>query len=340
MRAVDSAVAPLELPPDLDHFLAVDAEEDEHRWVIPDMLEAGDRLILTGGEGSGKSTLLRQWGLQAAAGVHPFTGKSSFPPVRVLLLDAENSARQLRRQLRPLHEVTPIGFRADRYRIDVRAGDIDLASPTVAAELADVILELRAQLLVIGPLYKIASGDPVKEEDARLLSRGLDLIRERTGVAMMIEAHSPHADGKTPRALRPYGASLWLRWPEFGIGLGQDGSLKHWRGQREERPWPAKLTREGGVWPWSPVLDEGTAQSEWRPTNAMAAARRFLDQWPAEWFSSSKVIEGLADFGSGYRKQTVLDALRILAEEGSIRSRPGPRKAIEYSLNGDQEELW
>lgn len=57
--------------PELDQFLA--EPEPDYDWLIPDILERGDRVILTGGEGAGKSTLLRQIGVQCASGIHPFT---------------------------------------------------------------------------------------------------------------------------------------------------------------------------------------------------------------------------------------------------------------------------
>jgi ATPase subunit of ABC transporter with duplicated ATPase domains len=56
---------------DLDAFLA--EPDPEYDWLIPGLLERGDRVIVTGQEGKGKSTLLRQIGVQVAAGIHPFT---------------------------------------------------------------------------------------------------------------------------------------------------------------------------------------------------------------------------------------------------------------------------
>jgi hypothetical protein len=52
-----------------------------------------------------------------------------------------------------------------------------------------------------------------------------------------------------------YGASLWSRWPEFGLHISKQGRLLHWRGARDERAWPAVLNR-GGAWPWTPETDK------------------------------------------------------------------------------------
>lgn len=62
------------------------------------------------------------------------------------------------------------------------------------------------------------------------------------------------------REMRPYGSSLFLRWPEIGIGLKPDGEqgdlwVGRWRGDRLENNWPDKLVR-GQIWPWVGRWDE------------------------------------------------------------------------------------
>jgi len=55
-------------------------------------------------------------------------------------------------------------------------------------------------------------------------------------LAVVIEGHTPYsAGGSAKRPERLYGASLWSRFAEFGLHLGRDGALHHWRGPREER---------------------------------------------------------------------------------------------------------
>ena len=71
-------------------------------------------------------------------------------------------------------------------------------------------------------------------------------------LATLIEAHQPHGTNGGHRPDRPYGASLWLRWPEFGLALTSGGFIHHWRGPRDERKWPGAL-RRGGHWPWLPA---------------------------------------------------------------------------------------
>lgn len=240
-------------PTTLEELLAEAGDEDTYDWVIPGLLERHDRLIITGPEGGGKTTLLRQMGVQVAAGIHPFTGVP-IEPIRVLHVDLENSRAQSRRRFRPLRlaaGLTPL----DAHWVEVRSAGIDLLHLDEQAWLLALVDEVRPDLLLTGPLYRMATGDPTEEKTAKPVSVALDRVRDR-GCAVVIEAHTPHATGGAKRRpTRPYGASLWLRWPEFGIHLDEDGAISHWRGGRDEREWPTILQR-GGEWPWTPATDE------------------------------------------------------------------------------------
>jgi replicative DNA helicase len=237
---------------DIDTFLHTD--DDGYDWVVPGLLERHDRLMLTGPEGGGKSTFCRQFAIMTAAGIHPFSGEV-ITPARVLYLDLENSERQSRRKLRPLRLQAGSLLDPDRLRIEVRPSGIDLLDPEDSTWVLALVDAARPDILITGPIYRMASGDPIEEKTAKPVSQTLDRVRER-GCAVVIETHTPHAaGGQRKRPLRPYGASLWLRWPEFGIHLSAEGEVEHWRGPRDEREWPTMLAR-GGHWPWTPVADE------------------------------------------------------------------------------------
>lgn len=240
--------------PDLDAFL--NEPEPDYQWLIPGVLERGDRVVLTGSEGAGKSTLLRQIGVQCASGIHPFTNQP-VDPINVLLIDLENSKRQTKRQLRPLRLAAGDEYPNKHLNIIVRGGGLNLTDPTDMVWLDERVRANKTDLLIIGPIYKMHLGDPIEEGPARMVIAALDLLREHYGIAMLIEAHSPHSTNGGTRPTRPYGASIWMRWPEFGLHITETGHLKHWRGDRDERQWPTAL-RRGGEWPWSPVI--GTSE--------------------------------------------------------------------------------
>ncbi|MDP8958289.1 MAG: hypothetical protein M3N51_03605, partial [Actinomycetota bacterium] len=134
----------------------------------------------------------------------------------------------------------------------------------------------------------------------RAVAGHLDRLRASYGVALLLEAHSPYGSGGSgPR--RPYGGSLWSRWPEFGLHLAESGVLSHWRGARDEREWPSALTR-GGEWPWiaatsardvlwGRIVDEANQRLS-RPTvrelvvalgSSMGTIHRVLESHREEW---------------------------------------------------------
>lgn len=233
---------------------------ESYDWAIPDLLERKDRLILTGGEGAGKSTFVRQLAIAAASGLHPFNG-SHIEPVRVLVVDAENSEQQWKRSAqRIVDTAVRKGGKADpRTNVYLAcAPRLDLTRDAHLGQVHRLIDEHEPSIVFIGPLYRLTSRAITNDDDAAPLLTALDTIRDRN-LAMVMEAHAGHArDGSGERDLRPRGSAALMGWPEFGMGIriSRDFDtlyeLGRWRGMRDEsRKWPEYLTRGGpGEFPW------------------------------------------------------------------------------------------
>ncbi|MGY1896163.1 AAA family ATPase [Nocardia gipuzkoensis] len=270
-------------PTPLGDFLAV---EDRYNWLVPGVLERGERLVLTGGEGGGKSVLISQMAATIAGGLHPFTADVIPDSAhRVLVIDCENSAAQSRRryrwitrkvdQVRQAAGVEPVPW-SERMAIDMRPAGIDLCSAADAAWLEHHVSAWEPDVLVLGPLYKLHHQDPSSETAAREIAWIIDQLRERHGFTLFTEAHSGNGtDAAGRRNMRPIGSSLWRRWSEYGFGLAPtegkplvNGRAQHvdvvaWRGAREERCWPMSF-RWGELLPWWPSDDEYFDRaSEW-----------------------------------------------------------------------------
>lgn len=244
-------------PPEklLDEFLG--ESEEAYDWLIDDLIERGDRLILTATEGLGKSTLLRQIAATAAAGIHPFTGAELAKPLTSLIVDFENSRRHVRRQLGPLREAAgkPI-----RLYVVVQPAGMDMATEVDRGWLEGIIARSKPDLVVLGPVYKMASGDPVDEVPSKAVAMEIDRLRTVYGFAVLVEHHQPYGDG-AKRPLRPYGWSGWARWPEFGLALvgkpeDEEVEVHRWRGDRDARQWPKRLRKHGEPWPFEDAGDE------------------------------------------------------------------------------------
>ena len=240
----------------LDEVLA---GTDVYEWVIPNLLERRDRLIITGGEGAGKSTLVRQIAILASAGIHPFDF-GIIDPVRVLVIDSENSESQWRRAARGIAEQARVrgAVNPGSMRLACSAR-LDMTSDKDLGRIHALVDEHEPQLVVIGPLYRLTPRAITSDDEASPLLSALDTLRDR-GLALIIEAHAGHALGiGGERDLRPRGSAALMGWPEMGIGLrpilSEPDRVKvvRWRGDRDRRNLPDKLER-GGSWPWSPAL--------------------------------------------------------------------------------------
>lgn len=242
-----------------------DAVNDEYDWLIPGLLERGDRVVLTGAEGGGKTTWLRQLAILASVGIHPLK-VTPIRPVRVCYVDVENTARQWKRKsygiARAAQRIAGIDP-LDRLRLEC-TGRLNLTNDVDVAKVHQVLDDHDPEILVIGPLYKLVPFAITNDNDAAPLIAALDSVRDR-GVALLMEAHAGHGRGVDgTRDLRPRGSAALLGWPEFGLGIApdpDDASLSRvvrWRGDRDERDWPEAL-RRGGPLPW---MDDAMATQD------------------------------------------------------------------------------
>ncbi len=151
-------------------------------------------------------------------------------------MDLENSTVQLRREFAKLIEHVPgalagtVAAALDRFHVISRSDGLVLDSERDVygdrAWLDALVAEVGAELLILGPIYKMIDGDATEELPNRNMVKWLDRLRVGHQVALLLEAHTPHD------VQRPYGWSGWKRWPEFGLHLDENGRLSHWRGDR------------------------------------------------------------------------------------------------------------
>lgn len=268
LRAMESgAVTDDDLPLSLTDLLHT---EETFDWLVPGLFERTDRLILTGFEGTGKSVLLAQMALCVAAGLNPFLGFASGEPRRVLVVDCENSTRQTRRRYSKMMGAVEMLCRKNnmampdwskQLRFVIRPEGIALNEVRQVQRLERNIRATNPDLVVVGPLYRMHTLDTKDEQAAKELTNVLDRLRIKHRFALIAEAHVSHGS-REARALRPTGSSLFLRWPEFGMGLRPAAGTDHeehpskvdmvpWRGGREERAWPTTLQHNFHGLPWT-----------------------------------------------------------------------------------------
>lgn len=244
-------------------------------FAIDNTLAKGERLILIGFEGTGKSTLCRQIACMVAAGIHPFTGNEMREPRKVLYIDSENHPEQV------LDSWAQLVNLCGRHGKPIERGMLtvleeweterDLCDPNGRAWLLERIHAYRPDMVVMGPLTNLASKDLRDDEPVRRIKQAVNEARAICNSAFIMEHHAPlKGSMDKERPLRPYGSSLFLKWPDYGYGIKptEDPKVFEWfknRGPRvRSRFWPEAL-REGVPdsmeFPWMPhILDAGNAK--------------------------------------------------------------------------------
>jgi replicative DNA helicase len=236
-----------------------DGEFDpEPDWVIPGLLAADERVMLTGGEGLGKSMLIRQLVASVAIGRDPFSF-NAFDPAPALHVDLENprsvsdaAYRHIRNGLRFAKIELPGGT---LHRIEPRLFDVE--DPRDVSWLLRVVRKLRPRLIAIGPVKNMSSQDLNEERNAVKVHTVLNRVRAESSAALVVEGHAGHSSRGVDGDWRPRGSSSFLGWPEIGLGMKpvpdtaiRSAKLVSWRGARTMgRDWPEHLVA-GSPWPW------------------------------------------------------------------------------------------
>jgi len=231
-----------------------DYKDRGYEWIIPGLLEKQERVIVVAAEGVGKTMLARQVAICSAAGVHPFTFQS-MEPITTLMIDLENPERIIQRTS---NNIMREALRMSKTKkIDahlyIQPAGLDLTSAKDRALIERLCEQIKPQLIVMGPLYKayVDNGNKTSEALAVEVAKFLDRIRDVYGCALWLEHHAPLGSTASTRELRPFGSSVWSRWPEFGISLTPDPvaldgyvyQVNHFRGARDNRAWPIRMKR-------------------------------------------------------------------------------------------------
>jgi len=237
-------------------------DDNNFEWVIPGLIERSERVIVVAAEGVGKTMLARQVSILSACGLHPFSFQP-IRPIRTLFVDLENPERIIKRISRKIFDEAMKLSRmtgTPEAHLFMKPAGLDLLRDGDRALLEKRLEETKPELICIGPLYKsfVDPGGRTSEAIAIEVAKYLDDIRTAYKCALWIEHHAPLGSTMATRDLRPFGSAVWSRWPEFGIalhpaiGAAFTYDVKHFRGARDERPWPLVLAR-GRQFPFDTV---------------------------------------------------------------------------------------
>ena len=231
-----------------------DYKDRGYEWIIPGLLEKQERVIVVAAEGVGKTMLARQVAICSAAGIHPFTFQN-MEPITTLMIDLENPERIIQRTSNNIMKeaVRMSKLKKINAHLYIQPAGLDLTSGRDRLIVERLCEQIKPQLIVLGPLYKayVDNGRQTSEALAVEVAKFLDRIRDVYGCALWLEHHAPLGSTTSSRELRPFGSSVWSRWPEFGISLTPDPlaldgyvyQVNHFRGARDKRAWPIRMKR-------------------------------------------------------------------------------------------------
>jgi len=317
-------------PMPLDLFLwDSDTEPD---WHIEGLFEWGSRVMVTGEVGAGKSTLLQQIAVRLASGLHPFHD-DSISDSTVLLVDAENPRSELQRRLRDLTDRAGDRFQREQLLVECTDGNpLHLDDDETFDWLRSAISRSGADVLILGPLYKLTSGDgdPKDENVARRLTDRLDALRtDGSGISIILEAHTT----KGNRDRRPANSGVWDRWPDYGFHLAQNGHLTAWRPPRGQGDWPTQLQR-GGLWPWLETTSARTGAGPESPIEGRLDddLLRYFEERPNVEIARSALPGKVRDAGLRTRDLDLYAALDRLIGAGRIALRTAGKSRYYSTL--------
>lgn len=238
--------------------------DEGYDWIIPNVLERGERVIVVAAEGVGKTMLARQIAILSAYGIHPFN-RSRIKPIRTLTIDLENPEKIIRRTSeRIVKAAKKFGYTDDpQFHLLTKPSGVDLLKASDRLIIEEAVEQIRPDLILLGPIYKsfVDPGGRTSEAVTVEVAKFFDMIRDYYKCSLWLEHHAPLGTSSSSRDLRPFGSAVWSRWPEFGLSLTPDPTslgeyvydVSHFRGARDLREFPTKMKR-GDIFPFD-VLD-------------------------------------------------------------------------------------
>jgi RecA-family ATPase len=196
----------------------------------PGVLPKGHVMFLYGDEGTWKSWLVIELAFSMLMGFTWLMWNTA--RCRVLIINPEILAKQYQERLNSY--IRRRGFLPSMIPEDslfiVNDLDIRLDTPWGLAQLEDVLKAHPIDLLIIDGLYKVVSTDVVSGGEARKLIDGLDKIRQKYQLSLVIVHHSRQGifDPAEGRAVslgtsEMYGSSFYRDWADTILRVEKEG---------------------------------------------------------------------------------------------------------------------
>jgi len=158
--------------------------------IIENVIDRGDKMAAIGSSKSQKSFIIKQLMMAIATGT-TFAGLTARTPRRVLYVNLEIRGHHFHRRL--IRMARKAGINAELlgknlFIVNVR----DRRGATITtADIEAIAQKIKAEVIVLDPLYKLHEGDENLAADMKPLMKEFDRITEATGAAIVFVHHDP-----------------------------------------------------------------------------------------------------------------------------------------------------
>lgn len=202
----------------VDAYEFADTQPARPEWLIEPLIARKGRVILYAEEGGGKSLLSLQVAAQAASGM-PVLGRFHTPPLKCLYVDLEQADYDIVERVRQLRiTIRQQGGEPHNLMLIRRPDGIDGTSTSGQGEIERALSQVRPDILVIDPLYKLCFGDMNKEQEVKPILLFLDRMRRYYDCGIWLVHHPRKSPDPTIRrgsmSSDLFGSAVLLRWTE------------------------------------------------------------------------------------------------------------------------------
>jgi len=167
----------------------IESEPETVDPILVNTFDKGDKIAIIGALKQRKTFFVDQMAISLAAG-RPFLTWENPKPRRIALIQFEIQSYHKHRRIKRL--AAALGVTADdmgdRLQI-LNARGMDITGRAGLEKITPAILNIKPDLVIFDPLYKLSDGKENAAEDAKIILNAFDILAQQTGAAILYVHH-------------------------------------------------------------------------------------------------------------------------------------------------------
>lgn len=205
-------------PLELNKFLTLDLPQKESYWG-EGLVDPQSIIIIGGGSKIGKTIFALNLGLRLAQG-RPFLDFPITSPTKVLLIQQEVRDASIQKRLKIM--LTGITVPPDNFYYKGMCA-LKIDTPEGVATLRKWVSDIKPQVLILDPLYKLHNRDENSSREMLLVIDEIDRLRRDYGLAVIIVHHHTKQAKKQAGARQLRGSSVLFDYGDSYLSLSPIG---------------------------------------------------------------------------------------------------------------------